>query len=673
MSTVTSSHAFAQEITAEKADSIMADFARVSAARFTPRQLKTNLMQYIHKSKYARWLTEFSRRETWTESVGRYCLWFENRFPELFPTQEVYDAISKTDVMPSMRALMTAGPALDRDNAAAFNCSFTALYKPVKFAEIMYNLSCGAGVGFSVERQHVEKLPTIPVRMKRSNHTIIVGDSKDGWYYAFKTLVEGLYKGAVHSYDTSLVRPKGTPLKIFGGRASGPGPLIDLFEYTLRLFKRASGRKLNTLECHDLVCKVADCIVSGGVRRSALISISDPDDDMLRHCKEGDDWHNPEHWSNKHGYRSNANNTAVYDEMPTEEEFKRDWVALAASGTGERGFFNRKGCVEEIKRQGKRIVDIWGTVFGLNPCAEIILRPDGFCNLTEVVIRRGDTLEVILEKVRIASILGTFQATLTDFRILGPEWKKNQEEERLLGVSLTGLMDHEILSKVCDEARSWLRQMRQVAIDTNILWANKLGINPAAAVTCVKPSGTVSQLVDCAPGAHARHNTHYIRNFTIDKTSAFAKFMKAFDLPSKDCYYKPTTTDVIGFPVKAPEGSICRTDRSAVEQLEYYLMLKQEYCDHNPSITVSVNQDEWAEAGQWVYNNFQQIGGVSFFPNKENLWPQLPFEDCDEEKYEEVIAQFPVVNWDNVSYYEEIDETTGSQELACTSGACMIT
>lgn len=670
MSTITSKE-FAAEITAEMSDSIMADFAKRSSERFPSKTLGGQLQQYIHKSKYARWLTNLKRRETWTETVGRFCLWFENKFPNLFPTDLIYDQISSTGVMPSMRALMTAGPALDRDNAAAFNCSFTALYSPVKFAEIMYNLSCGCGVGFSVEKQHVSKLPKIPTELRHSNHTIVVEDSKDGWYHAFKSLINGLYKGAIHRYDTSKVRKKGEPLKIFGGRASGPGPLIDLFEYTLKLFKKSRGKKLSTLECHDLVCKVADCIVSGGVRRSALISISDRDDDLIRYCKDGTNWSDPKNWSNTHPQRQNANNTAAYSGRPTIEEFNEDWTALANSGTGERGFFNRKGIVDDIIRKGKRVIDVWADVFGLNPCAEIILRPDGFCNLTEAVIRKGDTLEQVLEKVRVAAIIGTFQATLTDFRILGPEWKKNQEEERLLGVSLTGLMDHEILNKVSETSRQWLRAMRQIAIDANIEWSAKLGIPAAAAVTCVKPSGTVSQLVDCAAGAHARHNPYYIRNCTMDKTGAFAKFMKAFSLPSKDCYYKPTTTDVIGFPVKAPEGSICRTDRTAIEQLEYYLMLKEEYCDHNPSITVSVNKHEWKETGEWVYNNFDKIGGVSFFPNELVAYPQLPFEDINEEQYNVAVANFPSTNWDYVSYYEDVDETTGSQELACVGGVCM--
>jgi len=649
------------------------DYAKASRERFKDYKLPTVFQQFMHKAHYARWLYPDKRRENWRETAGRYCLFFEKRFPGIFPTEEAYEYIATLKSMPSMRALWTAGPALDRDEISAFNCSFTAINDPKKFDEIMYVLSCGTGVGFSVEKKHVNKLPVVPFYMRRNKEVIVVEDSKDGWQMAYRRLIQCLYRGQIPTWDTSQVRPKGAILKTFGGRASGPIPLEELFYFTKKIFRRAHGRRLTTLECHDIVCKVARSIVSGGVRRSALISISDLDDQLMRTAKPQNFWlANPQ--------RGLANNSAVYDNTPTEEDFDKEWAALVASRTGERGFFNRGGMVAMLQQLGRRDVAILVEEGGLNPCGEIFLRPDGLCNLTEAVVRAGDTLDQLKEKVRVAAILGTFQATLSNYRDnIDPNWKKNQEEERLLGVSLTGILDHEVLQQATEETAVWLRELNAVVVATNVIWAAKLGIRPAAAATCVKPSGTVSQLVDSASGAHTRHNDYYIRHKVIAKTDPLAKFFRAKGYPIKDDYYEPAISDVIAFPVKAPEGAVLRHHRSAIEQLEHYLIIRENWCDHNPSMTVYVQDHEWGDSqtpgtvGHWMYKHFEKVGGVSFLPSDNSSYKQLPFEDCDESHYGVCNEAFPDdIDWDEMAAFESEDMTSGAQELACVGGMCTL-
>ena len=624
-------------------------------------QLPTPLQEYVHKSRYARWLSSENRRESWAETVDRYVSYFADKFPH-FPKEEIKEAIQSLKVMPSMRAMMTAGPALERDPMAGFNCTFMAVDDVRAFDEILYILMCGSGVGFSVERQFIANLPTVAETFVNTDITIVVRDSKAGWANAFRELLALLYSGTVPKWDVSQVRAAGAPLKTFGGRASGPKPLVDLFQFAIATFKGAAGRKLTSVECHDLICKIADIVVVGGVRRSALISLSNLSDDRMRHAKGGQWWvDNPQ--------RALANNSAAYTERPEMELFMKEWLALVESKSGERGIFNRAAAIKKAVESGRRDHT---KIVGVNPCAEITLRSAGVCNLSEVVIRHEDSLSDLLEKVRLATIIGTYQSMLTNFRYVRNIWKKNQEEERLLGVSLTGIMDHPVLAQTSDEAVRWLKAMKETAIETNKVWAEQLGISPSAAITTVKPSGTVSQLVDSASGIHPRYAEYYIRTVRADKKDPLAKLMREQGFPVEDCFSKPETTDVFSFPVKCPGHAVMRNDRTALEQLEHYLMFQTYWSEHNVSITVYVKDHEWMGVGDWVYRHFDRLAGVSFLPHSEHTYRQAPYTECSMEDYNELLAQMPEFDWQALAHYERDDQSVSVRELACSAGVCEV-
>lgn len=637
----------------------------------TTAVLPTQYQQYIHLSRYSRWIDDKQRRETWPETVARYCDYFEQKFPGVFPRAEIEAAILQLDVMPSMRSLMTAGPALEKHQVAGLNCSFLPFDDVRAFDEMVYILMCGTGVGFSVERQEIAKLPvvgatiidgkaTVVEHLEKVPVTIVVDDSKIGWASAYRRLIEHLYAGEIPSWDVSGVRKKGSRLKTFGGRASGPEPLVDLFRFTIEIFRGAVGRKLTSLEVHDIACKIGDIVVVGGVRRSALISLSNLSDDRMRGAKNGQ-------WWETHPHRRLANNSAVYTERPGVEIFLKEWLSLIESKSGERGIFSRASAQKKAAENGRRDSSY---SFGTNPCGEILLRPHGFCNLSESVVRDDDDLDTLKRKVRIATIIGTFQATQTDFQYLRPIWKQNADEERLLGVSLTGNMDHPVLSTTSLEARQLLAQLKQVAIDTNAEWAAKLGIPVSAAITTVKPSGTVSQLVNSASGMHARFAEHYIRTVRADKHDPLTQFMVAAGFPSEDCAFKPDTTTIFSFPVRSPTHCVTRNDDTAIEQLEHYLMFKQAWCEHNPSITVYVREHEWLAVGAWVYEHFEDVGGISFLPHSDHVYAQAPYQDCTLEELEALEARMPQVDWSGLSAFEHEDSTIGMQTLACTAAGC---
>lgn len=617
--------------------------------------------KYIYKSRYARYLEKEDRREEWCETVSRYFSYFNNKFPKLNLTGE-QAAVLNLEIMPSMRALMTAGHALDRDNVCGYNCSYVAVDHPRVFDEILYILCCGTGVGFSVERQYVAKLPDVAEEFFPSASTIIVADSKIGWASAFRELISLLYAGKVPNIDYSRIRPAGAPLKTMGGRASGPEPLKDLFEFTVALFKKAKGRKLSSIECHDLICKVADIVVVGGVRRSALISLSNLTDERMRNAKNGQ-------WWESEPQRALANNSVAYTEKPDIGIFMKEWHTLYDSKSGERGVFNRVAAQKQAEKTGRRDASY---DFGVNPCGEILLRSCGFCNLTEVVARSGDTLEQLKEKVKKATILGTLQSSLTDFRYLRNIWKKNAEEERLLGVSFTGIMDHAVLngSEGQEKLEQWLKELKDVAIETNRDCAEAIGIEPSTSITCVKPSGTVSQLVDSSSGIHTRYAPYYIRTVRADVKDPLASFMMKQGVPCEPDVMKPHVGLVFSFPMKAPDGALFRNDLNALQQLEHYLIWKNNWCEHNPSVTIYVKEDEWLEVGAWVYNHFDEVGGVSFLPHSDHIYKQAPYQEIDEEHYKEMLQYFPNVDWK--SFRESGDNTTATRELACVSGVCEI-
>lgn len=614
--------------------------------------------QYIHKSRYARYLPEEKRRETWEETVDRYVDYWGSYLPSL-EKQRVRKAIYDMDVMPSMRALMTAGEALDRDNVAGFNCSYLPIDHPKAFDEMMYVLMCGTGVGFSVERQYVQKLPEVAETFHETDTVINVADSKIGWAKSFRELVSLLYSGQIPRWDVSRVRPSGSPLRVFGGRASGPDPLLELFRFAVELFQGAAGRKLSSVECHDLCCKIAQIVVVGGVRRSALISLSNLTDDRLRRCKSGQWWvDNPQ--------RGLANNSACYTEKPDFEAFLNEWTSLYESRSGERGVFSRVASQKQASLNERRDATY---DFGTNPCSEIILRPYQFCNLSEVVVRPCDTLSDLKRKVRIAAILGTLQATLTDFRYLRNIWKVNTEEEALLGVSLTGIMDHPMLSGRGDknELRKWLRAMRQEAIKTNGEWALRLGISPSTAITAVKPSGTVSQLVDSASGIHPRYSSQYIRRVRADSRDPLCTVLEAAGVPVEDDVMSPSTK-VFSFPIASPKGAVTASDMGAMEQLDLWEIYQDEWCEHKPSMTCYYRDNEFLEVGQWLYNKFDKVSGISFLPYSDHTYQQAPYEPIDNKTYKQLVKDFPTsIDWD---ISEESDMTEGSQQLACTGNNC---
>jgi ribonucleoside-triphosphate reductase len=632
--------------------------------------------EFIHKSRYARWLWEENRRENWDETVARYFNFFDEHVKEMTgytitaeERKQLEEAVLNLDIMPSMRCLMTAGEALKRENVSGYNCSYVAVDSPRSFDEILYVLMNGTGVGFSVESKYVDQLPVIPDELYPTDTTILVADSKLGWAKALKELIHLLYAGQIPNWDLSKVRPAGAPLKVFGGRASGPAPLNDLFNFAVATFKKAAGRRLNTLECHDIVCKIAEIVVVGGVRRSALISLSDLSDDRMRHAKSGD-------WWKENVQRALANNSYVGKEKPEPGIFMREWLSLYESRSGERGIFSRTASKKQAEKYGRRDPD---HDFGTNPCSEIILRSREFCNLTEVVVRGDDTPETLKRKVKLATILGTFQSTLTNFKYLSKKWAENCAEERLLGVSLTGIMDNEYTNGRATQATGlfnigdMLEGLREEAVKTNKLWAAKLNIPVSAAITCVKPSGTVSQLVDSASGIHARHSPYYIRTVRADKKDPLAVMMKDMGFPVEDDVTKPDHTYVFSFPQKSPEHAVFRKDMSAIEQLELWLTYQRHWCEHKPSITVSVKEEEWMDVGAWVYNHFDEMSGVSFLPFSDHVYKQAPYQDCTKEEHEALVAKMPkIVNWMDLAKYEKQDATTGSQELACVAGGCEI-
>jgi len=618
--------------------------------------------EFIAASRYARWLPEQKRRETWEETVGRYCdFWLRSRKLDAKNARIVWEAITALDVMPSMRCLMTAGPALERDNVAGFNCSYLPIDHPRAFDELMYILLCGTGVGFSVERQYVGKLPEVAEAFHDSDTAIVVPDSKIGWAKSFRQLMSLLYAGECPKWDTSKVRGAGEPLKTFGGRASGPQPLIDLFVFTTNMFKGAAGRRLSSLECHDLCCMIAKVIVVGGVRRSALISLSNPSDDRLRGAKSGN-------FGLLHSERYLANNSACYTEKPEFGFFLKEMVALHESYSGERGVFSRVAAQKIAARNGRRESE---HDFGTNPCSEIILRPNQFCNLTEVVIRAEDTLETLCEKVKIATILGTLQSTLTDFRYLRKIWKTNTEEEALLGVSLTGIMDHEVLSSSeLNETKRWLTTMKEVAIETNKEWAKKLGVNPSAAITCVKPSGTVSQLVNSASGIHPRFAPYYLRTVRADIKDPLSEYMAYYGFPH-EISVESDSTLVFGFPVAAPVGAVCTAEVGAMEQLRLWKVYQDYWCEHKPSITVYYKDNEFLQVASWMWENFDVMSGISLLPFDGGVYQQAPYQEITQDKYNQLSGEMPVFDWEEQANFEHnTDSTLGAQELACAGGSC---
>jgi ribonucleoside-triphosphate reductase (thioredoxin) len=620
---------------------------------------------YIAKSRYSRFLNTENRREHWKETVSRYFTFMEKHLQEKYnhkmDRQELEQAVVDLEVMPSMRAVMTAGKALDRDNTAGYNCSYLPIDDPKAFDEAMYILLCGTGVGFSVEHKYVNQLPEVPDQLFDSQTTIVVADSKEGWAKALRQLIALLYSGEVARYDLSKIRPAGARLKTFGGRASGPGPLDELFKFTTNKFRGAAGRKLTSIECHDLLCKIGEVVVVGGVRRSAMISLSDLEDDRMRSCKSGNWW---EH----NGQRALANNSAAYESKPDIGQFLAEWTSLYNSHSGERGLFSREASVKQAKKNGRRNPDF---EFGTNPCSEIILRPYQFCNLTEVVVRAEDTPETLARKVRIATILGTYQSTLTHFPYLRKIWQKNTEEERLLGVSLTGILDNKWMGEVNESTKKHLEQLRKVSVDTNADLATRLGIPVSAAITCVKPSGTVSQLVDSASGIHTRHSQYYVRRVRGDKKDPLTGFLVEAGIPAEDCVMRPESTAVFSFPQKAPEGATLRDHMSAIDHLDVWLMYQRHWCEHKPSVTISVKEDEWMDVGAWVWRNFDEISGVSFLPYDGGTYRQAPYEECTKEQYETMLEKMPkTIDWDSLVEYD--DNVEGVQTLACTGSSCEI-
>lgn len=631
-------------------------------------RLPTIYQDYIHISRYARYVDELGRRETWDETVDRYIAHFKKHTKSRkVPWDELREAILNLEVMPSMRALMTAGKALEKDQVAGYNCSYLVIDNPKAFDEIMYVLMCGTGVGFSVESRYVNKLPEIPDEFYETETTIVFRDSKLGWATGYREFVSLLYSGKIAKYDVSRIRPAGERLKTFGGRASGPAPLIDLMEFTKNIFLKAKGRKLTTLECHDIVCKIADIVVCGGVRRSALISLSDLQDDHLRNAKSGQWWlADPQ--------RALSNNSAVYEHKPDMDTFMKEWFSLVRSRSGERGIFSRAASQRVAARYERRDPEL---DYGTNPCSEIILRPYQFCNLSEVVVRAYDTEDTLLRKVRLATILGTLQATQTKFRYLSKKWQNNTEEEALLGVSLTGIMDHELLA-----ATNWdyavdkgylprlLDKLREECVNTNQKFAKNLGINPSAAITCVKPSGTVSQLVDSASGIHPRYAHHYIRRVRSDRKDPLAQFMVSHGYDAEDDFYGKENY-VFSFPVETPEHAVTVKDVNAIQQLKLWKVYQDHWCEHKPSITVYVDDHEWMEVGAWVYKNIDDLSGVSFLPKDNGTYRQAPYEEITKEQYEKLAAT-QNLNIDWTEFHEETDNTENMKTLACTAGACEI-
>ena len=623
--------------------------------------LPTDYQSFIHKSRYAKYI-EGKGRESWSETIDRYMKNVVGTLVDTVTKKELEKTILDLGVMPSMRSLMTAGKAADRDNVCMYNCSYLAVDDVKAFDEAMFILLCGTGVGFSVERQSVQKLPEVP-KLYESETNIVVKDSKEGWAKSLRQLIALLYSGEIPTWDVSKVRPAGAPLKTFGGRASGPAPLVDLFNFTIETFIGAQGRNLSSIECHDIMCKIGEVVVVGGVRRSAMISLSNLSDDRMRHAKSGSWWEsNPQ--------RALANNSVSYTEKPDSLSFMREWMSLVESGSGERGIFNRQASKVQALKNGRRDTNY---EFGTNPCSEIILRPSQFCNLTEVVVRATDNIDTLSEKVRLATILGTIQSTYTKFPYLRKVWKDNTEQERLLGVSLTGVMDNPLMTLKNKGLEKTLAHLKKVAVDTNAEWADRLGIPVSTAITCNKPSGTVSQLVDSSSGIHARHSKYYIRTVRGDNKDPLTQFMIDQGIPNEPEAFKPEQTTVFSFPMKAPTNAVVTADMTAIEQLEMWLAYQRHWCEHKPSVTINVKGDEWFEVGAFVYKYFDEMSGVSFLPYSEHTYQQAPYQDCDKTYYLRMLGQMPNrIDWSKVSEYESEDNTTGSQTLACSGDSCEI-
>ncbi len=623
--------------------------------------LPTDYQAFIHKSRYAKYF-DGKGRESWPETVSRYISNVVHTKVDEQTTNEIEQAILSLDVMPSMRAMMTAGPALERDNTAGYNCSYLPVDDPKSFDEAMFILLCGTGVGFSVERQFIQQLPEVP-ELYDSETMIVVKDSKEGWAKAFRQLLALLWAGEIPQWDVSRIRPAGARLKTFGGRASGPAPLVELFNFSVQTFKAAQGRRLSSMECHDLMCFIGQIVVVGGVRRSAMISLSNLSDDRMRHAKSGQWWETAAH-------RALANNSVSYTERPDIETFMREWTALVESKSGERGIFNREASKKQAEKYGRRDSNY---EFGTNPCSEIILRPYQFCNLTEVVVRATDTVDDLERKVKLATILGTIQSSFTKFPYLRKVWQRNTEEERLLGVSLTGIMDNKLLTSKNKGLEKTLEHLREVAVSTNLDYSNRLGIPQSTSITCVKPSGTVSQLVDSASGIHARHSKHYIRTVRGDNKDPLTQFMKDQGIPNEPCVFKGDTTTVFSFPVKSPNKAITRNDMTAIEQLEMWLIYQRHWCEHKPSVTISVRDDEWMAVGAFVYEYFDEMSGVSFLPHSDHTYQQAPYQDCGKHDYEMLLSCMPdKIDWSKLSEYEQEDNTVAMQTMACSGDACEI-
>ena len=623
--------------------------------------------QYIHLSRYSRWDKEKERRETFPETVSRYFDFFDDHLGPDILTRELRDYLETKvldlQVMPSMRCLMTAGPALKRENVAGYNCSYLPVDHPRAFDECLYILMNGTGVGFSVERDYINKLPAVSDTLEYSDSVINVGDSKEGWARGFRELIGSLYQGSIPQWNMDKVRPAGALLKVFGGRASGPEPLEDLFRFTVDTFKDAAGRKLNSLQCHDIICKVGDVVVVGGVRRSALISLSNLSDLRMRNAKVGE-------WNKANPQRALANNSVCYTEKPDNiGVFMEEWLALYMSKNGERGIFNRQAAKDHVKKNGRRDPD---HEFGTNPCSEIILRPNQFCNLTEVVCRPSDTKQTLMDKIKAATILGTIQSTLTNFKYLRKIWRKNTEEERLLGVSLTGILDCPLLTEENPDLEKLLNDLREYAVEVNREYADLLGINPSASITCVKPSGTVSQLVDSSSGIHARHNPYYIRTVRSDIKDPLTKFMIKAGFPN-EADLGNSQNVIFSFPMAAPENSICRTDKTALQQLNFWKIYATTWCEHKPSVTISMKDDDWLKVGAWLHDNWHYLSGIAFLPFDDHVYQQAPYTDINEQQYKEMLMTMPTdIDWEDLAFYEKEDNTIASQELACVGNSCEI-
>ena len=624
-------------------------------------QLPTDYQSFIHKSRYAKYF-DGKGRESWGDTVSRLMSFIDRPELDTKTKKQLEQAILGLEVMPSMRALMTSGPAAERDNTCMYNCSFLPVDDLKSFDEAMFILLCGTGVGFSVERQFIAKLPDVP-QLFQSETNIVVRDSKEGWAKSLRQLIALLYAGEIPTWDVSKVRPSGAPLKTFGGRASGPAPLVDLFNFTINTFKRAEGRKLSSIECHDIMCKIGEVVVVGGVRRSAMISLSNLSDDRMRSAKSGAWWEN-------NPQRALANNSVSYTEKPDSLSFMREWMSLVESGSGERGIFNREASKKQAAKNGRRDPNY---DFGTNPCSEIILRQNQFCNLTEVVVRATDNIDTLSEKVRLATIMGTIQSSYTKFPYLRKIWTTNTEAERLLGVSLTGIMDNPLMTLKNKGLETTLEHLKSVAVTTNAEWAERLGIPVSTAISCVKPSGTVSQLVDSASGIHARHSPYYIRTVRGDNKDPVTQFMKDQGIPNAPEAFKPDQTTVFSFPMKAPSGAVCTADMSAIEQLEMWLAYQRSWCEHKPSVTINVKNDEWFEVGAFVYRHFDEMSGVSFLPFNDHTYQQAPYQECGKSEYKELLSLMPKsIDWSKLDEYENEDNTAGSQTLACSGDSCEI-